>query len=144
MLLKLDRYDEAEKASLAAITKFPDDPWLHARLATIYSAIINLPKAIETINKARTLKPGDDEIEQRYADILTKQGEYEEALSILQPMLSRDEPAFGAVMNFSQFAAEIDKKDELELLLKKLNESDDLTSVQHDSITRALVQLSMQ
>ena len=97
-----------------------------------------LAQALELGKKAVELDPGNEDVAILYAELLEKDGQYEEALEALRPMLEREPPVFGAVMTFGKFAPLIEMKDEAEILIGNLKQQDNLTDQQQETIREAL------
>ena len=95
-------------------------------------------EAVTLGEKAVELDPGNDDLAIAYARLLEQDGQYENALEVLRPMLEREPPIFDAVLTFGQFAPLIGMKDRAITLIEQLQKLDGLTDQQETTFGEAL------
>jgi len=86
-LQELHEYELALMYHKQAVALEPEQAGFHFALASSYNAQNNLTAALASLEKALTLAPGDPEASVLMATILDKQGDFDGAWRLLQPVL---------------------------------------------------------
>jgi cytochrome c-type biogenesis protein CcmH/NrfG len=68
----------------------PNDTGVLVQLAQAYQRENNVPKAVETYEKAVALDPGKDDLKNRLAGSYISAGRYDQAIKILEEVISRN------------------------------------------------------
>ncbi|MCC8940875.1 tetratricopeptide repeat protein [Bradyrhizobium sp. Arg68] len=84
VLDQLDRHDEARQYYSSALKITPDDPSVLSNLGLSYLLSKDLPKAEETLRKARERAPGDMRVRTNLAVVVGLQGRQSEAETIMK------------------------------------------------------------
>jgi Flp pilus assembly protein TadD len=90
---QLDRHDEARQYYASALKIVPDEPSVLSNLGLSYVLSKELPKAEETLRKARSRAPNDQRIKGNLAFVVGLQGRLSEAEGIVKADLPPEEGA---------------------------------------------------
>ncbi|WP_246787586.1 tetratricopeptide repeat protein [Bradyrhizobium sp. CCBAU 53421] len=91
VLDQLDRHDEARQYYASALKIVPDDPSVLSNLGLSYLLSKDLPKAEETLRRARERAPDDMRVRTNLAVVVGLQGRQAEAETIMKADLSPDQ-----------------------------------------------------
>jgi Flp pilus assembly protein TadD len=91
VLDQLDRHDEARQYYASALKIVPDDPSVLSNLGLSYLLSKDLPKAEETLRRARERAPGDMRVRTNLAVVIGLQGRQSEAETMMKADLSPEE-----------------------------------------------------
>ena len=93
VLDQLDRHDEARQYYTSALKIRPDEPSVLSNLGLSYLLSKDLPKAEETLRRAREHAPGDTRVRTNLAVVVGLQGRQSEAEAIMKADLAPEEGA---------------------------------------------------
>ncbi|MCP1844387.1 Flp pilus assembly protein TadD [Bradyrhizobium sp. USDA 4524] len=91
VLDQLDRHDEARQYYASALKIVPDDPSVLSNIGLSYLLSKDLPKAEETLRRARERAPGDMRVRTNLAVVVGLQGRQSEAETIMKADLPAEQ-----------------------------------------------------
>lgn len=89
LLLKQQKYEDAEPLLKTALGRDPDDPSLNAQLATTLIAERKDPEALPVLEKLRGLEPDNPAVDRMLADAYSQAGHPEKAAPIYAEMAQK-------------------------------------------------------
>jgi tetratricopeptide (TPR) repeat protein len=89
LLLKQQKYQDAESLLKTALARDPDDPSLNAQLATTLIAERKDPEALPVLEKLRGLEPNNPAVDRMLADAYSQAGHPEKAAPIYAEMAQK-------------------------------------------------------
>jgi Flp pilus assembly protein TadD len=89
LLLKQQKYQDAEPLLKSALARDPDDPSLNAQLATTLIAERKEPEALPVLEKLRGLEPNNPSVDRMLADAYSQAGHPEKAAPIYADMVQK-------------------------------------------------------
>lgn len=142
LLIRQYRLQDAIVLSGKALARHPDAVEIHFNLGIAYQEHGEADKALACYQRVLGIDPGHEGARANIAGILGFQGKYEEARTLLLPLLHRSNPDLTAVITYGNFAhrfnAEDDAISRIDDALRRDNLSTDTRVKLHFAIAKIL------
>ncbi len=115
---------EAELEALSQLPEYRDDPELAVRLAQLRRKSGHSSTAVTDLRRTLAQRPQDKYLQQQLALALRDQGEFTEALEILEALLRKDPKSHPTRGSFFKTCAEARQKERAESLVRELTSAD--------------------